>query len=146
MRLRWSEVRDDTLMLRDSKTGPRTAWLSSPARRDLDSLERTGRWVFPASSTDRPASKGWLDRFWWRLRAEAGLDDVRLHDLRHSYASRALALGEGIPVISKLLGHRRFATTARYAHLAREGERRSAAMVGDSIGGDILAGDGGAAA
>ena len=86
-----------------------------------------------------------LDLIWQRIRARAGLDDVRVHDCRQSYASRALALGEGIPVISKLLGHRRFATTARYAHLAREGERRSAAMVGDSIGGDILAGDGGTA-
>ena len=83
---------------------------------------------------------------WQRLRARAGLDDVRIHDCRHSYASRALALGEGIPVISELLGHRKFSTTARYAHLARDGERASAAKVGDSIGEDIFAWDEGEAA
>ena len=57
---------------------------------------------------------------WRRVRARAGLDDVRLHDLRHSYASRALALGESLPVIAKLLGHAQIQTTARYTHLARE--------------------------
>ena len=60
---------------------------------------------------------------------------------RHSYASRALAIGEGIPVISDLLGHKKFSTTTRYAHLARDGERASAAKVGDSIGDDIFAWD-----
>ena len=87
-----------------------------------------------------------LDAIWLRLRKRAGLKDVRVHDCRHSYASRALALGDGIPVISKLLGHRRFATTARYAHLARDGERAAAAMLGDSIGKDIFAWEDGKAA
>ena len=75
-----------------------------------------------------------LDAIWLRLRKRAGLDDVRIHDCRHSYASRALAIGEAIPLISEVLGHRKFSTTARYAHLARDGERASAAKVGDSIG------------
>ena len=55
-----------------------------------------------------------IDEAWLPLRARAGLEDVRLHDLRHSYASRALALGEGLPMIGKLLGHKIVRTTARY--------------------------------
>ena len=102
--LRWSEYREGHLFLRDSKTGPRTVWLSGPARRVLDSLERTGRWVFPASNRNRPVSTHWLDGFWWRLRAEAGLGDVRLHDLRHTHASIALRQGETVLAIGRLLG------------------------------------------
>ena len=67
----------------------------------------------------------------------AGLDDVRIHDLRHSYASRALAAGESLSMIGKLLGHADIQSTAHYAHLARETERTSAARVGASIGADI---------
>ena len=70
----------------------------------------------------------------YRLRARAGLKDVRIHDLRHSYASRALALGESLTMIGRLLGHAKVKTTARYAHLVRDTEKVSAARVGDSIG------------
>ena len=75
---------------------------------------------------------------WSRLRERAGLDGVRLHDLRHSYASRALALGESLSMIGELLGHRKVQTTARYAHLARDSVRESTARVAESIGADIL--------
>ena len=75
---------------------------------------------------------------WNRVRRHAGLDGVRLHDLRHSFASRALALGEGLPMIGELLGHQQVNTTARYAHLARESVRTSTAKVAESIGADIL--------
>ena len=64
----------------------------------------------------------------------ADLDDVRTHDLRHSFASRALALGESLPMIGKLLGHTQVQTTARYAHLANESVKASGSRVGDSIG------------
>ena len=63
---------------------------------------------------------------------------ARLHDLRHSFASRALALGESLPMIGKLLGHARIETTARYAHLARDSVDAAAARVAASIGADIL--------
>ena len=79
---------------------------------------------------------------WLLVRAEAGLDGVRIHDLRHSWASRALALGESLSMIGKLLGHARIETTARYAHLARDTEKASAAKVGGGIGGDILPAEG----
>ena len=72
------------------------------------------------------------------MRSRAGLGDVRIHDLRHSYASRALALGESLPVIAKLLGHSRIQTTARYAHLARDSVRAAAARIADGIWEDVL--------
>ena len=77
---------------------------------------------------------------WRRARGLAGLDEVRLHDLRHSFASRALALGESLPTIARLLGHARVQTTSRYAHLARDTVREAAARVAADIGGDILPG------
>ena len=80
-----------------------------------------------------------LQHPWRRIREKAELDDVRIHDLRHSFASRALALGEGLPMIGKLLGHTQVQTTARYAHLARDTVKASAACIGDSIDGDLAA-------
>ena len=65
---------------------------------------------------------------------------IRIHDCRHSFASRALALGESLPVIAKLLGHSQIRTTARYAHLARDSVRASAARVAASIAEDFLKG------
>ena len=73
-----------------------------------------------------------------RFLTEADLEDVRLHDLRHSFASRALALGESLSMIGKLLGHNKIETTSRYAHLARDSIKASSARVADSIGADIL--------
>ena len=74
----------------------------------------------------------------FRIKRETGLHDVRVHDLRHSYASRALALGESLPVIGRLLGHARVGTTAKYAHLVRDAEKAAAARTGDSIGAHIM--------
>jgi len=73
-----------------------------------------------------------------RIRARAGLDDVRIHDLRHSYASGALALGEGLPMIGKLLGHTQVQTTARYAHLAEDPVKAAAGKESDAIGAAAL--------
>ncbi len=71
-------------------------------------------------------------------RVRTDLSDVRINDLRHSFASRALALGEGLPMIGKLLGHAKIETTARYAHLARDSVREAAERIARSIAGDIL--------
>ena len=81
-----------------------------------------------------------LGYYWYRVREPAGLADVRLHDLRHSFASRALALGESLPMIGRLLGHSKLQTTARYAHLARDSVMDSAARVAASIGADLARG------
>ena len=70
-----------------------------------------------------------LQRPWRRIRARAGLEDVRIHDLRHSFASAAVANGESLPMIGKLLGHKSVKTTARYAHLADEPVQAAAGRV-----------------
>ena len=141
--LRWDDV-DRTareLRLRDSKTGARRVPLTPAAEAVLDGIPRVAgnSWVIVGQKPEAHLSN--IEQIWIRLRARAGLEDVRIHDLRHSYASRALALGEGLPMIGKLLGHRKIGTTARYAHLARDTKKASAAKVGGSIGADILAHD-----
>ena len=69
------------------------------------------------------------------------LASATIHDLRHSYASRALALGESLPMIGKLLGHSQIQTTARYAHLARDSVKEAAERIASSIAADIMGGD-----
>ena len=114
--LEWSFYREGRLYLRDSKTGPRTVWLCAAARNVLDGLPRSSRWVFPAGQLRRPWI--WLDEFWKQIRTEAGLENVRLHDTRHSYASMALVGGETIRTVGRLLGHEKPSTTLKYAHLS----------------------------
>ena len=138
--LRWEDVHLEAseIRLRDSKTGPRVVPLSPAAARALAGLPRAADnpWVVAGR---KPGSrlKG-LTYHWYHVRESAGLEDVRIHDLRHSFASRALALGESLPLIARLLGHTKIQTTARYAHLARDSVRVSAARVAASIGKDIL--------
>ena len=136
--LRWSDYREGHLFLRDSKTGPRTVWLSNPARTVLDRIERierTGAWVFPARRANRPVDPMWIHRFWQPVRAEAGLSDVRLHDLRHTYASFALRQGESVLAIGRLLGHANPQTTLKYTHLADAMVREAVETVGAVLGG-----------
>ena len=134
--LQWPDYREGHLFLRDSKTGPRTVWLSGPARAVLDGIRRKGRWVFPASRGDGHRSIGWLEYFWRQVRAEAELGDVRLHDLRHSVASLALRRGETVLAIGRLLGHRKPETTLKYIHLADATVREAAETVGAALAGD----------
>jgi len=74
-----------------------------------------------------------MQRPWRRIRRRAGLDDLRIHDLRHSFASSAVGMGESLPMIGKLLGHSQVQTTARYAHLADDPVQVSA----DRISGEL---------
>ena len=138
--LRWEDVAlsENELRLPDTKTGARVVSLSPPAVKFLASLPRFpgNPWVIPGRKPGGRLSS--LDYVWRIIREQAGLEDVRIHDLRHSYASRALALGEGLPMIAKLLGHTQVETTARYAHLARDSVRESAERVAESIAADIL--------
>ncbi len=140
--LRWTEVDLDAgeLHLRDSKTGPRAVQLPPTAVRLLEALPRKKGcpWVFPGNDRDGRYSGSGLDHAWRTVRAAAGLEDVRLHDLRHSFASRALALGETLPVIGKLLGHSDIETTARYAHLAQDSIHGTAERIAVSIAAHIL--------
>ena len=140
--LRWSDVDldDGELQLSDTKTGPRAVQLAPTAVALLEALPRRkdSPWVFPGNDRNGRYSGGGLDRAWRTVRAAVGLEDVRLHDLRHSFASRALALGETLPVIGKLLGHSDIETTARYAHLAQDSLHETAERVAKSIAADIL--------
>ena len=132
--LRWSDYREGHLFLRDSKSGPRTVWLSRPARDVLDSLERRSRWVFPAPGSGGAATAAWLERFWIRVRAEADLSDVRLHDLRHTHASIALRQGETVLAIGRLLGHASPETTLKYTHSADATAMKAAETLGSILG------------
>lgn len=132
--LRWRDYREGHLFLPDSKTGPRTVWLSSAAQRLLDRLPRTHEWVFPTPEGDKPMSSDTLYAFWRSLREVAGLPDVRLHDLRHTYASLALRQGETVLAIGRLLGHRDPATTLRYTHFAPAAMRDAVEAVGSVVG------------
>ena len=84
--LKWRFYREGNLFLPDSKTGPRTVWLSSAARAILDGLPRKTKWIFPSPRTDRCMTTVTVDQLWYRMRAEAELHEVRIHDLRHTYA------------------------------------------------------------
>ena len=135
LKLRWEDVdlAAREMRLRDAKTGPRTVQLSPAAAAALAHAPRVegNPHVVPGM---RPGSRmGDLQRPWERIRKRAGLDGLRLHDCRHSFASRALALGESLPTIGKLLGHSHIQTTARYAHLARDSVHESARRVSESV-------------
>ena len=131
--LRWIDYREGKLFLADGKTGPRTVWLSSAARDVLNGLDRRSRWIFPSASG--PLTRGSLDGFWRPARAEADLSDVRLHDLRHTYASMALRHGETVLTVGRLLGHDKPETTLKYAHTADGMVRDAVEAVGAALEG-----------
>ena len=74
-----------------------------------------------------------LQKPWRRIRTKAKLDDLRIHDLRHSFASVAAGVGLSLPMIGTLLGHSQPATTARYAHLAMDPVRGASDLVAEEI-------------
>ncbi len=136
--LRWEYVKDDCIELPDAKTGGRVVPLGPEARAVLSSIPRDedNPWVIAGRLPGSHLTD--LQRPWRRIRKQAGLEGVRIHDLRHSFASRALALGESLTMIGKLLGHTQVQTTARYAHLARDSIQTAAARITGSIGGNLL--------
>jgi len=134
--LRWDDV-DRTageFRLRDGKRGPRMVPLTTPVLKVLDGIERVegNPWVIRSQKPGNCLPD--LTYYWNRIQARAGLEGVRIHDLRHSHASRALALGESLTMIGRLLGHSKVGATARYAHLVHDAEKAAAARTGDSIG------------
>ena len=133
LRLRWSEVDRDRLVLADGKTGPRIVPLNTPARRILERRPRgASPFVFPSpSDPTRPRSRNLA--FWYRARREAYIEGVRLHDLRHTHASHAVMNGVPVPVVARLLGHSDVRTTLRYAHLGDREIEQAAERVGQAI-------------
>ena len=129
--LRWEHVHGDRAVLPDSKSGPRTIWLATPARAILAALPRRNGcpWVF-ASDDGKPVS---IATPWQAIRRMAGLGRLRLHDLRHSHAAVAVGTGEGLRIVAGLLGHADIETTFGYAHLAEASVFKAADRVSRTL-------------
>ena len=141
--LKWSSYKHGNLYLPDSKTGPKTVYLSVAARAVLDIIPRTSSFVFSGLKQRNGGritsgiTQGMIDPHWRKIRKLARIADVRMHDLRYTYASIALANGEHILTIGRLLGHKDPETTLKYAHLANEQIQSTARAVSVAIGGEM---------
>lgn len=138
--LRWSEFDADRHLITkvDSKTGRKALPISQAASKYIGQLPRrqNSPWVFPAARGDRHYQG--LTKVWLDIRKEAGLSDVRIHDLRHTFASIAVGGGASLPVIGRILGHSQPQTTQRYAHLADDPVRQAIEATSGSIAEAIL--------
>ena len=117
LRWEWVDLERAALRLPDSKTGAKTVPLGAPALEILAGLPRRERcpWVLPGARGDGHVVG--LPRTWRKIAKSAGLQDVRLHDLRHGFASVAVAAGSSLYILGKVLGHTQARTTEKYAHL-----------------------------
>jgi integrase len=132
--LKWEELDFDRgcLRLKQSKVGPRIVPLGDAALDLLKGLPRDhSQWVFPTSRGNGPIVG--IQKVWSKLRSEAGLEGVRLHDLRHSFASEAVTAGTSLYLTGAILGHRQSSTTERYAHLQSDHVRQAASQVSKQI-------------
>jgi integrase len=135
LHLQWPHVdfTQQCLRLPDSKTGAKVVYLNAPALALLQELPRLECNPHVIAGDRQGAHLIGIDKIWFRIRGNAGLADVRLHDLRHSFASIGAIGGLSLPVIGALLGHKHTATTARYAHLSADPLRAANEAVGARI-------------
>ncbi|MEJ0092844.1 MAG: site-specific integrase [Methylocella sp.] len=133
LHLKWEHIDFERglLFLPESKTGKKTIVLNAPALAVLGALPRVGKFVIAGETEDKPRTD--LKRPWAMVIKRAGLDGLRIHDIRHSFASFGAGGGMGLPVIGKLLGHANATTTARYAHLDADPLRRASERIGSTI-------------
>lgn len=131
-RWEWIDMERRVLALPDSKTGARDVHLTEPVLALLETLPRTGDLVFAGR---RGTAIGGIQKIWRRIRASVGLDDVRIHDLRHTVGSLGHRAGMSQREIADLLGHKQLATTARYINSADEHKRATADRWGSVLGG-----------
>jgi integrase len=133
--LRWAEVdlERGLIFKADSKTGQRAIPLNSVAISVLADLPRVagGTFVFPARSGGRHFQG--LTKAWKEIRQKAVMEDVRVHDLRHTFASLSVAAGVSLPILGKALGHTSPQTTQRYAHLSDDPVRAAVERTGRAI-------------
>ncbi len=132
--LEWDWIKGKRIFLPDSKSGPRTVWLSSAARAIIDATPRYSPdcpYLFPARPPTQPIDN--IAFHWDRIRVEAGLPGLRLHDLRHSWASVAAMNGVDMVTVAKLLGHALVETTERYVHLSDRSVTDAADRVSNRI-------------
>ena len=146
LKLQWSEVDGDRLNLVHAKTGPRRVWLSKAAQTILARQARVASpYVFPSPRhPDRPLSD--TLSLWRRARTEAGFEDVRLHDLRHTVASQAVARGVPLSTVARMLGHADPTMTLRYAHVGNGDLQAAAERIGRMIEAAMQTGESPAAA
>ena len=146
LRWEWIDFERSCLRLPDSKSGAKNVPLGAPALRALAELRRQegSPYVLPAERGDGHFIG--IQKPWQRIRAIAGLNDVRIHDLRHSFASIAVSGGDSLYLVGKVLGHRQSRTTERYAHLrddplravADRASERIASIMGASRGNEVV--------
>jgi len=139
--LKWDYITTTHIMLPDSKTGARKVPLPPAAFDVLRSLPRVQGNPYVITGAVEGGAMTDLEKPWRRIRALADLNEVRIHDLRHTYASSAVAAGLSIPILGKILGHTQIQTTMRYAHLADEPVREAADKISQQLG--ALLGSGG---
>lgn len=133
--LKWDYINWErsTFELPDSKTGAKTIYLNKPAKNILSKIVRQADNPYVICGSKEGGHIVNLQKSWRRVRANADLEDVRLHDLRHTFASVAVSSGMSLPMIGALLGHSQPRTTARYAHLAADPLREAAEHIGNLI-------------
>ena len=134
-KLEWEHVKfkAQELHLPDSKTGAKTVYLGEAAVDILKNINQLEGNPYVITGKLKGSYLTDLQHPWRRIRGKAKLDTVRIHDLRHSFASNAIALGMSLPMVGKLLGHTQIQTTATYAHLASEPVKEAANLVAQSI-------------
>jgi integrase len=130
--LKWDYIADD-IHLPASKTGARKVYLNEDARAVLSNLTRLEDNPYVIHGKEPGCHLTDMQKPWRRIRIRAGLEDVRIHDLRHTFASVAIGRGASLPIIGKLLGHSQPQSTARYAHLADDPMKAAAELVGASM-------------
>lgn len=136
LRWEWIDFDNSRIRLPDSKTSAKTIYLNSVALQVLDDLPRYEENPHVICGLKKGTCLVNLQKPWRAIRTKAGLENVRIHDLRHSFASIAVANGMSLPMIGKLLGHSQPQTTARYAHLADDPMKLAVDQIGRQI--DIL--------
>ena len=119
--------------LRDAKTGAKTIPLNEPALEVLADAKRVEGNPYVVIGTKEGAYLTDLQKPWRRVRKAVELEDVRIHDLRHTFASEAVMGGESLPLVGRILGHTQAQTTARYAHLADDPLQRASERVASSL-------------
>jgi integrase len=135
LNLRWDEVdfQNNCLRLRDSKTGQKIVYLNAPSLLVLQQLPRDQDNPAVIGGTRKHFGIAGIDKVWGRIRKRAELPDVRIHDLRHSFASIGVKGGLSLPILGVLLGHKHVSTTARYAHLSDDPVRAANELIGARI-------------